>query len=85
MNGATVQTLYLNHFSGLVREITPVTHSPSASEDIVQDCLVKLLESDIEPKNPWPDLRNMARNAATNLSKRRQFEQETFMELTDDL
>jgi len=62
MNSATVELLYQSHFSALVREVTSVTCSPSASEDIVQDCFTKLLTSDTEPDAPWPYLRRMVTN-----------------------
>ena len=83
MNGATVEILYQTHFSDLVREVTSVTHSPSASEDIVQDCFTKLLVREDTPDAPWPFLRRMVTNATRDWMRRSQFERKTFTSLDE--
>ena len=83
MNSATVELLYQSPFSDLVREVTSVTCSPSASEDIVQDCFTKLLTSETEPDAPWPYLRRMVTNTTRDWMRRQQFERKTFTSLEE--
>ena len=83
MNSATVELLYQSHFSALVREVTSVTCSPSASEDLVQNCFAKLLASESEPDAPWPYLRRMITNATRDWMRRQQFERKTFTSLEE--